>query len=212
MRERLTRCLFSLAGSITYLSNTGGSFGNERIQDGALPYAGDATQCNGGEGVIHNKGPQRIQPLRDLRRGENGFDAKGSVYLYKRIGFLNPKVSLIYDESYGDLFLCGGRKGPINKYRIKEGHDGGDKEETIDICGKELRAFLVASPLLLAAVAAGTVTSMFQSVLRVHDTTPLLIARLVVTGAALVALMPWLLDTLQQFAQLAWGTAPIMGY
>lgn len=87
-----------------------------------------------------------------------------------------------------------------------------DISANLELCRQALYcALLVSAPLLLAAVAAGTITSMLQSMLHIHDTTPLLIARVVVTGATLVVLMPWLLDTLKQFAMVAWGVAPQWG-
>jgi flagellar biosynthesis protein FliQ len=45
-------------------------------------------------------------------------------------------------------------------------------------------------------------------VLRLHDTTPLVISRIVVTAITLVVLMPWLLDAIEQFAVVAWGIPP----
>lgn len=83
-----------------------------------------------------------------------------------------------------------------------------DISSQLGICREALGcALLVAAPLLLAAMAGGTLASIVQSALRIQDTTPLLIVRIVSTAIAIVVLMPWLTEKFADFATVAWGTS-----
>ena len=61
-------------------------------------------------------------------------------------------------------------------------------------------AFMVAAPLLGAALAVGVLVSLFQAVTSMQEMTLSYIPKILIVAAALLLLAPWMLQHLTDFA------------
>lgn len=61
-------------------------------------------------------------------------------------------------------------------------------------------AFLLAMPLLGAALAVGLVVSLFQAITSMQEMTLSYIPKILVVALVLLLLAPWMLETLTDFA------------
>ena len=69
-------------------------------------------------------------------------------------------------------------------------------------------AALMGSPLLMAALMVGLIVSLFQAVTSIQEMTLSYIPKIVVVGLVLLALAPWLIETLTDFTTRAFQFIP----
>lgn len=74
-------------------------------------------------------------------------------------------------------------------------------EETVLAIGTEAIKvmMLIGGPLLLAAMAIGIVVSVIQAVTQINESTLTFIPKMIAVILVLVALAPWMLETLQTY-------------
>ena len=70
-----------------------------------------------------------------------------------------------------------------------------------------LLALLVASPLVLTALAVGLVVAVLQAVTQVQDVALSTVPKILAVMAALLLSGPWMMQRLVEFAQRAMGLA-----
>ena len=97
-----------------------------------------------------------------------------------------------------------GLRARVNHSRINV-----DISDCIMACRSALVCCLhVAGPLLCIALVSGLIGSSLQALLRVQDSTPTLVIRLLTTGTAVVLSLPWWLESLRDFAIESWSNFP----
>jgi len=73
-------------------------------------------------------------------------------------------------------------------------------QDAIDIAQKAMiTGFLVSAPVLVTALAVGVVSSFFQTLTQIQDSTLTLVPKLVAVGLVLLLALPWMLDVLIRF-------------
>jgi flagellar biosynthetic protein FliQ len=71
--------------------------------------------------------------------------------------------------------------------------------------------FLISAPLLIACLAAGLLISVLQVATQLQEMTLSYVPKLFVAGLVLVALGPWMIHRVTQFALYAVKLIPAMG-
>jgi len=73
--------------------------------------------------------------------------------------------------------------------------------ETIHSLAQEalLKTLLIAGPILLTGMIVGLLMGVFQSITSIQETTVAFVPKMLVVGAALVFLFPWMLNLLNEF-------------
>jgi len=64
---------------------------------------------------------------------------------------------------------------------------------------------MIASPMLLAAMAVGLVVSVFQAVTQINEATLTFIPKMAAIVVVLLVLSPWMLESLQNYATGIFG-------
>ena len=71
-----------------------------------------------------------------------------------------------------------------------------------DIAAQAIKvALMVASPMLIGALAIGILVSIFQAVTQINEQTMSFIPKILVIVGALVIFSPWMIDTLTTFTR-----------
>lgn len=74
-------------------------------------------------------------------------------------------------------------------------------EQSVDILRELVTVSLaVSSPILIAAVVVGVVTSLLQAVTSIQEASLAFIPKVTVIGIVMVVASPWILKTLMNFA------------
>jgi len=73
--------------------------------------------------------------------------------------------------------------------------------ETIHSLAQEalLKTLLIAGPILLTGMIVGLLMGVFQSITSIQETTVAFVPKMLVVGATLVLLFPWMLNLLNEF-------------
>ena len=71
-------------------------------------------------------------------------------------------------------------------------------------------ALLVASPMLLVAIAVGLIVSVFQAATQINEMTLSFIPKLVAIFAALLISGPWIITMLTDYMRRLFGSIPTL--
>lgn len=77
-----------------------------------------------------------------------------------------------------------------------------DSMQLIDVLRQaSLTATILAAPALLAALIVGVLMSLLQAVTQVHDQAISFVPKLLIVGAVILVMMPWMTDYYAEYAQ-----------
>jgi len=66
-------------------------------------------------------------------------------------------------------------------------------------------AFKIGLPILILSMIIGLIISIFQAATQVHEQTLTFVPKLIITAVMLIALGPWMLETLADFTRYIFG-------
>lgn len=72
-------------------------------------------------------------------------------------------------------------------------------------------AIVVAGPVLIAILVVGLLVSIFQVATQIQEMTLSFVPKLIVTAFLLIALGPWMINVITQFATSLYLTIPSLG-
>lgn len=85
-------------------------------------------------------------------------------------------------------------------------------DEALELVNQLLwNSFLVASPVLVAALVVGVLVSVLQVATQLQEMTLSYVPKLLVAALVLIALGPWMLHRITRFAAYTIGMIPAMG-
>ncbi len=83
-----------------------------------------------------------------------------------------------------------------------------DSAAALDLCRTTLiAAVILATPLLLAGMAAGLIVGLLQALTQIQDQTVSFVPKVMAMAAVLVACLPWLMSRMVEFTRTVFENA-----